>query len=178
MTRLAIEGEPCLAISLADAPKPKGGPNFTLETLVGLRKALGPGCRLYCLMGADSFFGLRRWHRATEVPFAAPLIVAWRPGEPLEGLQDALPEGLTLEAATGRDETVGGVEVREFAVTNKIGDHAPFYVLPGLDVEISASEIRSRIRAERSGAEAGSDGKRALVPDAVAEYVRTHELYR
>ncbi len=33
MTRLAIAAEPGFAISLADAPKPSGEPNYTLETL-------------------------------------------------------------------------------------------------------------------------------------------------
>ena len=34
MTRLAIAGEPGFAVSLADAPKPSGAPNYTLETLL------------------------------------------------------------------------------------------------------------------------------------------------
>ena len=80
MTRLAIAGDPGFAISLADAPKPSGAPNYTLETLQSLRTELPPGCTLFCLMGADSFVGLRRWHRAAEIPFVAPLIVASRPG--------------------------------------------------------------------------------------------------
>ena len=33
MTRLAIEGERAFRISLADAPRPNGKPNYTLETL-------------------------------------------------------------------------------------------------------------------------------------------------
>ena len=40
MTRLAIEGETGFAISLADAPKANGEPNFTLETLERLRAEL------------------------------------------------------------------------------------------------------------------------------------------
>ncbi len=84
MTRLAIAGEQGFAVSLADAPKPDGDPNYTLETLLDLRSELGEESALFCLMGADSFFGLRHWHRAAEIPFVAPLIVASRPGEPLK----------------------------------------------------------------------------------------------
>ena len=57
-------------------------------------------------MGADSFFGLRQWHRAAEIPFAAALIVASRPGQPLDGLQAALPQGLALEPAPDGDRSL------------------------------------------------------------------------
>ena len=56
MTRLAIAGERGFSVSLADAPKLSGAPNFTLETLLGLRAELPPDGSLFCLMGADSFF--------------------------------------------------------------------------------------------------------------------------
>jgi len=177
MTRLAIEGEPGFELSLADAPRPEGAPNYSLETLAALRArlhgGLPAGCALYFLMGADSFFGLRRWHRAAEIPFAAPLIVASRPGQPLDGLKAALPAGLTMEAAAAQDETRSGVEVRSFLLRNRTGASAPFYLLPGLDVEISASEIRAQIRAARSDEAA----MRRLLPDAVAGYIRAHKLY-
>ena len=40
MTRLAIAGEPAFEISLADAPKPSGAPNYTLDTLRKLKSEL------------------------------------------------------------------------------------------------------------------------------------------
>src|SRR5580698_610806 len=75
MTRLAIAGEPGFDVSLVDAPTPSAAPNYTFETLFDLRAQLPPKGALFCLMGSDSFFGLRRWHRAAEIPFIAPLIV-------------------------------------------------------------------------------------------------------
>ena len=99
MTRLAIADEPGFALSLADAPKSTGAPNYTLETLIALRAQLPPESVLFCLMGADSFAAFRRWHRAAEIPFVAPLIVGSRPGEPLDILDSALPRGVTLELA-------------------------------------------------------------------------------
>ena len=177
MTRLAIAGEAGFRVSLVDAPKPGGAPNFTLETIEQLRGELGHECALFCLVGADSYFGLQRWHRAAEIPFAAPLIVVSRPGERMDRLKAALPEGLTMEAAPAGEREVDGVALREFVVRNRSGACALLYVLPELDVEISASEIRERMEAEaRAGAE--SEEGRALLPDAVAEYVRRHGLYR
>jgi nicotinate-nucleotide adenylyltransferase len=185
MTRLAIAGEPGFQISLADAPKPadprtsapKATPNYTIDTLGRLRASLAPDCALFCLMGADSFFGLRRWHRAAELPFVAPLIVASRPGQPLQDLSadlsSALPSSLALEPAQEGSRNESGIEVRTFVLVNQAGDRAPFYVLPGLHVEISASEIRAQIHAAPGSPAAGRD----LLPPAVRDYIAQHGLY-
>ena len=194
MTRLAIAGEPRFEISLVDAPKLQGAPtlpdapfaaagarcapNYTIDTLEDLRASLAPGGTLYCLMGADSFFGLRAWRRAAELPFVAPLIVASRPGQPLEGIADALPPELRFERLPAEDRAVSGVEVRGFALMNDAGDRAPLYVLRGLHVEVSASEIRSRIRTQMQAALGDTTSVPDLVPAAVLGYIREHGLYR
>ena len=180
MTRLAIAGERGFTVSLADAPRTSHNgacaPNYTMETLEELSTTLAPGAILYCLMGADSYFGLRRWHRAAEIPFLAMLIIAWRPGQPLESLGEALPQGLTLTPAPDRGKIESGVEVRTFAVADPAGRRAPLYVLPGLDVEISASEIRSSMRGRLDAAKELLPG-RTVLPQRVAEYILSHKLY-
>lgn len=195
MTRLAIVGQVGFEISLVDAPGSPGvpesiyaprqadarpaAPNYTIDALERLRHGLGPDCTLFCLMGADSFFGLRYWRRAAEIPFVASLIVASRPGQALEDLKAALPPGLALEATPEGDRNEAGppsgsVEVRAFCVVNRAGRRAPLYVLPGLHVEISASEVRAQIHAASGSALAGCD----LVPSAVGEYIAQRGLYR
>lgn len=171
MTQLAIKGEAGFKISLADAPIASGGPNYTLETLERLHQQL-PGAALFFLMGADSFFGLRKWHRATEIPFATPLIIASRPGERLKDLKGALPPGLRMEAVVAPKDQ-NGVAVQEFEVSNDIGQSAKLYLLPGLDIRISASEIREQL----GGAQTTEEVRRWL-PERVADYVRAHGLYR
>jgi len=205
MTRLAIAGEPGFAVSLIDAPSSSAAPNYTLETLLRLRDELPADSALFCLMGADSFFGLRRWHRSAEIPFVAPLIVASRPGQPLEDLRVALPQGLTLEPnkepspqssiapAIGSGdadlESPGtGVEVRPYLLRNPDGETSPFYLLPGVNVEISASEIRDWILRDwiLKDASSGAETLGALSPDtgehflpvAVLDYIRSRRLYR
>jgi nicotinate-nucleotide adenylyltransferase len=180
MTRLAIAGDPGFAVSLADAPNPSGEPNYTLETLLRLRAELPPEGELFCLMGADSFAGLRRWHRGAEIPFVAPLIVASRPGEHLDDLKAALPAGLAIEAVPAPDWMGSEVEVRCYSLCNQAGDRAPFYLLPGLEIEISARAIRGQIRIQQQ-AEAAFGGRkleRALLPQPVSDYIRAHGLYR
>jgi nicotinate-nucleotide adenylyltransferase len=179
MTRLAIAGQPGFELSLADAPKPSGGPNYTLDSLLNLRAALPPGSALFCLMGADSFALLRRWHRAAEIPFAAPLIVASRPGEDLRDLKAWLPAGLSIEAAPATDKTESEVELSRYLLRNQVDEIAPFYLLPGLEIEISASEIRDQIR-RRGAAQVPDEGRtpeRDLLPGAVSEYIPAQRLY-
>jgi len=174
LTELAIAGEPGFAVSLADAPRSGGAPNYTLETLKRLRAELPPGSTLFCLMGADSFFGLRRWRGAAEIPFVAPLIVASRPGQRLDDLKASLPEGLRMESEPEANARGSAVEVRSCQLRNDAGQTAPFYLLPGLNVEISASEIREQIRA----AFGGHGNCHELLPPAVFAAIKARGLYR
>ena len=169
MTRLAIAGEPAFRISLADAPTATGAPNYTVDTLHALRAELPAGGELYCLMGADSFLNLRHWHRAAEIPFAAHLIVASRPRESLDNLGAALPAGLAIRPAPELAPKDSGVAVICFRIANESGQSAPFYVLPGLHIEISATAIRRQAPGGKAG---------GLLPAAVAEYIRAHGLYK
>ncbi len=176
MTRLAIDGEPGFSLSLVDAPRPDHEPNYTLETLLSLRAALPAGGLLFCLMGADSYLGLRGWRRAAEIPFAAPLIVASRPGQKMDGLETALPQGLRMEAAADAGQTAGEVEVRRYVIVNPAGERAPFYLLPGLHEEISASAIRDQIWDQAQDQPEQRAAGNPL-PDAVAAYIRARGLY-
>ena len=180
MTRLAIASEPGLAVSLADAPKASGAPNYTLETLLGLRAELPQDGALFCLMGADAFAGLKGWHRAAEIPFVAPLIVASRPGQRLVDWKISLPEGLSIEAAQAPVKTGLEIEVSRYLLGNAAGDRTPFYLLTGLEVEVSASEIRDQMRAREQAGTANGGRARGgeLIPGPVLDYICAHGLYR
>lgn len=171
MTRLAIAGEPEFALSLADAPIAGATPNYTIDSLARLRSQLPVDGKLFCLMGADSFLSLRLWHRGAEIPFAAPLIVASRPGQVLGDLAAVLPAGLSMDAESA---PVAEGEVRKYTLRNASGVTTPFYLLPGLHVEISASQIRRQVRAALGRLPDGHD----LLADAVCEYIAAHRLYR
>jgi nicotinate-nucleotide adenylyltransferase len=171
MTELAIAGERGFTLSRVDAPDSAGRPNYTLHTLERLRANL-PGAELFCLMGADAFAGLHHWHGAARIPFVASLAVASRPGQILDHLAALLPTGLTMGAEAGY-ESGAAAELHRYTLRNAEGRTAAFYVLSGLDVEISATDIRVQIRAGES-----SGAGPSLVPATVARYIRTHGLYR
>lgn len=174
MTKRAIADESAFELSLIDAPDPENprkAPNYTLDTLSRLRLELPPNSTLFCLMGADSFLSLRRWHHGEAIPFVAPLIVAARPGQKLEDLGAALPCGLQLLEPASSAPLAGKIPMREYRVCSADGQEAPFYVLPGLQIDISASQIRQEIRLH------GLEPPR-LLPAAVAQYIAQKRLYR
>jgi nicotinate-nucleotide adenylyltransferase len=173
MTELAIKGVPEFAICLADTPNPNGTPNYTIDTLLHLRKQF-PAAALFTLMGADSLLTLRHWHRAAEVPFLAPLIVASRPGQGLEDLAAVLPAGLSIheKEPTDSGDAEGGMRV--FTLRNAGGTSTPFYLLPGLQIQISATEVRQQVSAALDRLCAGHE----LLPDNVCNYIAAHGLYR
>lgn len=175
MTELAIKGLPQFAISFADAPNPSGEPNYTIDTLHRL-EAQFPLASLFMLIGADSLLSLRRWYRAAEIPFTAPLIVASRPGQRLEDLATILPEGVTVvEDST---PSAGSSQLlRIFNLRNTAEATSPLYLLPGLEIEISASEIRQQAHEEGLTMDQFC-ARHELLPDAVCDYIAAHCLYR
>ncbi len=179
MTRLAIANEPGFALSLADAPKvndaPNHTPNYTFDTLVALKRDLPPHSELFCLLGADSFLTLKHWHRGAEIPLIAPLVVASRPGQNLADLAEALPAGLSLEPCFS--SPVAAVELRSCTLRNADGATAPFHLLPGLHIDISATAIREEVQSEVARIPAG-EGHHSDLPDAVFDYIAAHNLYR
>jgi nicotinate-nucleotide adenylyltransferase len=164
MVRLAVAGEPGLVASSVDAPLPDGQPNYTLATLQRLQRDLQTSDQLFCLMGADSFLTVKRWHQCAELLLFCDFIVAGRPGFSLRQINDALPEGV---------ENTG--EYRESAFTRFVlagpsGRQATLFLLPDLDQDISATEIRAAL--------AGGSEQQTVISPAVAEYIRSHALYR
>jgi nicotinate-nucleotide adenylyltransferase len=172
MTDLAIKGQPQFAVSFADAPEPGGAPNYTFDTLLRLRQQFA-SASLFMLMGADSLVDLRRWYRGAEVPFLAPLIVASRPGQRLEDLAAILPESLTITEKAPEVRSSAEVPLRVFTLRRSGGISTPFYLLPEVEIEISATDIRNQVSAAHYLC-AGQE----LLPEAVCEYIASHGLYR
>jgi nicotinate-nucleotide adenylyltransferase len=173
MTELAIKGVPEFAICLADAPNSNGTPNYTIDTLLKLRKQF-PSAALFNLMGADSLLSLPHWHRGAEVPFLAPFIVASRPGEHLADLAAILPAGLTIHEDEPTRSNDAESTLRVFTLRNVAGESTPFYLLPGVEIDISATEVRQQVSAALDRLCAGHE----LLPDAVCHYIAAHGLYR
>ena len=169
MTRLAIGDDPRFSVTLVDAPSARGRPNYTIDTLTRLRASLGDETALFLLLGADAFRLLPRWRRAVEVPFLAQLIVVSRPGEDLSDLARSLPAGLVLTPGPNAD---ADPTRREYEIQGPSGTQSRLYLLPDLQYEISATQLREQVQTKNG----------RLIPElldsAVLEYIRSHGLYQ
>jgi nicotinate-nucleotide adenylyltransferase len=165
MTALAIAAEPGMDLSQIDAPRTDGRPNYTIDTVRVLRTSLPPDDLLFCLMGADSFLSIGKWHRAADLLVECNFVVASRPGFDLSRITSALPPSIAVASCdqTGGDNLVlclHGAAHRE----------SRLHLLPHLQEPASATGIR---RSLQQGAAPRWD----LAP-AVAAYIAEHGLYR
>lgn len=165
MTALAIQHEPGLELSRIDAPRADGRPNYTIDTLRGLRSSLPPGDQIFCLMGADSFLSIGRWYRATDLLVASDFVVASRPGFDLGRLAAALPPSISVAAC---DAPQSDSMVLCLYSTGR--RESRLYLLPDLKELAAASDIRAAIRQDTYASTA--------LPPAVAAYIHEHGLYK
>jgi len=146
---------------LGDAPQGRFTPNYTVDTLLRLRQLHGRETELFLLLGADSLRSMHHWRRAAEIPFLAGLIVAARP--------HAVSDGASLAALlpAGIDCTPDGLN--RFVLSNGQGGCGSLTLLPDLDYDISATELRERLRTQ--------PGAALPLPAGVLKYIREHGLY-
>lgn len=156
MLELAIAGEAGLSLDRRELRR--DGPSYSAATLRELRAELGPAVPIALLVGADSFRGLPDWHDWRSLFALAHLVVAERARNPLDS---ALPPELA-EAVAGR--WTGG---REALLQRPAG--CVLRLRQPLHAG-SASAIRRRI--------ASAAPWRHVVPEAVADYIDRHNLYR
>ena len=161
MTRLAIAGHPGFEVCLADAPDPAHDkPNYTIDTLYRLHSQYPADTCWHLLLGADSFRTLHHWHQAAEIPFAASLIVAARPGENLADLPSLLPASLTM--------TLVGPSY--YCIHDPAGRQAEFLLLRDLHYDISATQLRDQIHGL-------SPTSPHLLPQSVLDFIHQNHLY-
>jgi nicotinate-nucleotide adenylyltransferase len=158
MAKLAAHGRPGWTASRIELDRE--GPSYTYDTLVTLREAMSESAaQIFFIIGADAFAEIATWSRYPAVLDLANFVVVSRPGITLDSLRERVPSAFRrhppcspsdLRALDGEDCRVILVEA-----------HTP---------DVSSTEIRRRVRAGESVS--------GLVPNAVADYIRTHHLYR
>lgn len=163
MVRLAVEDDPRLTASDVDAPRADGHPNYTLDTLESLERGLPGADKLFCLLGADSLFSINKWHRSAELLLFCDFIVAGRPGFSFDEIAALLPAGIRQ---AGCERRPGSIRI---AIAGPNGQSSALYLLPGVDEDVSASDIRAAL--------AGGSEMQTVLSAPVADYIRAHALY-
>jgi nicotinate-nucleotide adenylyltransferase len=133
----------------------RDGVSYSYDTLVSLRREVGPAVPVCLLVGADAFNGFLSWHRPADILTIAHLVVMQRPGSP-EPDDPALCDMLAERGCEdpGRLRSVPSGCILRQQVTQ---------------LAISSSRIRALLAAGRS--------PRYLLPDAVLAIIEREGLY-
>lgn len=158
MVERALAAVPGFSIDASEVLAAAPGPSYTVETLGRQRRLHGTERPLVLLLGADAFARLEAWHRWRELFELAHIAVATRPGHELT--VGAGGTALDIEYAARR----GTADDLAHAPAGRI---VPFAITA---LEISATAIRRRLATGLSA--------RYLVPDAVLDYIESHQIYR
>lgn len=158
MVERALAAAPGFSVDASEALSAAPGPSYTIDTLERQRRLHGARRPLVLLLGADAFARIDAWHRWRELFGLAHVAVATRPGHELKlGAGDtALDREFAARKAAAAD--LAGAPA---------GRIVPFAITA---LEISASAIRQRLARGLS--------VRHLVPDAVLDYIESHQIYR
>jgi len=156
MLRLAVADRAGLYVSSVEADR--GGPSFSVDTLVALRGVLGRDVSLFFLVGIDAFGEISTWKEYLRLPLLAELVVVDRPamGSPRldEAVRRQFPDYLFDSARAAWLESRGSGVIR------------PLTMAP---LAVSSTQVRQLVAAGKPVS--------SLVPAPVVDYIRGHHLY-
>jgi nicotinate-nucleotide adenylyltransferase len=139
-------------------------PNYTIDTVLRLKRSFKAADRLFLLIGMDAFADIAKWHQSEALFRECEFVVASRPGYSLADVANALPQSLRP-----RPEVT-----RPFHKQPATGD----LVLPGATIHLLADLHQpASATAIRQAAAAGKPLGR-FVDAPVAEYIRKMGLYK
>lgn len=158
MLRLAVGPNP--RFDVEDYEIERNTTSYTIETLRHLT-SVRPGAEFYFIVGTELFSSIDAWKNYEELFTLSNFAVMTRPGYPGED-EPALPLAL---------KPIFSYHNKEDKVISYINKHSKLIAFTRfLGLEISSTEIRNYIN--------GGMSVRYLVPDAVSEYISSHNLYR
>lgn len=158
MVQLAVAGNARFKVDAREVRR--AGPGYTFDTLKELRAEAGEARPLALLLGADAFLEFATWHRWREIFGLAHVAVAHRPGFPVEQWTARMPQPLAREYSA---------RLMQQPLATHLSPSGGIVVVPFTALDISATAIRDMLQAGAS--------PRYLLPAAVLDYIRSHELY-
>lgn len=150
MVQLMAEGDARFEVDEIEIRRQ--GLSFSVDTLEEYARRF-PDAERFFLLGVDAFALLDQWRDPARVVSLAHVVVLTRV---TEGVGEST--GVSAEAVTNKVRAIGGGNAK-----------APRVLRPRR-IDVSSTEIRSRVRAGRP--------IRGFVTDAVAQYIEFNGLYR
>ena len=142
MVKMAISDNPYFTCSRIEIDKPEG--TYTYNTIQEL-KVMYPGDELYLILGGDSIIGIDTWYKAKDLLTSCTILAAVREDDDLA----------SLDKKKNELKKIYNADIR---------------LLKFNRIDISATEIRQRIRSGRS--------VRYMLPDEVVEFLCIKGLYK
>ena len=142
MVKMAISDNPYFTCSRIEIDKPEG--TYTYNTIQEL-KVMYPGDELYLILGGDSIIGIDTWYKAKDLLTSCTILAAVREDDDL----------VALDKKRNELKKIYNADIR---------------LLKFNRIDISATEIRQRIRSGRS--------VRYMLPDEVIEFLCIKGLYK
>lgn len=153
MLRQALAGIDSLI--LEDCELERQGVSYTIDTLREIKSRM-PGRHLCLIMGMDALQSLNNWHRWSDIPETAHIIVVERPGETVPETEPEV--AALLEKSSTTNPAV--LQTKEAGAILRIP-------VPLLD--ISSSRLRQMFSQGRDA--------RFLLPLSVLEFIYHEKLY-
>jgi len=158
MLALATEHDESLTISTVELDQPDRP--YAVDTVARMQQMLGSDCRLFFVMGADSWAEITTWREWQRLLTMCDHIVVARPG-------------YELLADEGRGKVVDVRGKDAAAIQAIVGEsQSPqVFVTDAVFEDVSATAIRAAARN-------GQQQLAMMVPPEVANYIGKYELYR
>lgn len=169
MLALATEPEPQLCLSTIELDEPNRP--YAVDTVERMQIEMGPTCRLFFMIGADSWLEITTWHEWHRLLKMCDLIVVTRPGYELGG---NVPPGVAHVV------DLRGMSRQEISELLD-GDTGPgIFLTDAVMIDVSATRIRAAVQLNAQSNAKSSDCAtlKATVPAPVASYIEKYELYR
>ncbi|WP_455365279.1 nicotinate-nucleotide adenylyltransferase [Kaarinaea lacus] len=147
-------------LQVDDRELKREGVSYTIDTLRSLREEEGEVPLCLCV-GVDAFIDLDTWHEWRHLINLAHIVVAHRPGWPIESLEQRI--SAELKSMTHDHQVID---------VDRLHNKPAGYVLMQkvTDIDISSSNIRDRIKQGKSIND--------MVPPQVLEIIESHKLYQ
>ncbi|MBA3786006.1 MAG: nicotinate (nicotinamide) nucleotide adenylyltransferase [Acidobacteria bacterium] len=160
MLSLAIENEGKFRVSSVELDAPDKP--FTFETQTKLKNDL-PDAEIFFVIGADSWAEIDTWREWEKVLTQTNVIVVTRPDYEISFSH--VTEEIKKRIINLKDN-----QELKSKIQNLKSKIQKIYITDAVNLDVSATEIRRKIRAKEND-------WRELVPNEVAKYIEKYELY-